>query len=641
MRLVPAEAREEIRGEHPTDSPEHVCGAALMQDGVEAPNPSSARSSQTSIPSIGPSLAVNHVCGRGLIADMRTRGRPTIHVNSALESIKSYASAEAIGKNCPDLPGSDRLTLSEVTEIGRARSVLANKNRELAELTEILTARTMALADAARLARMGMWSVDFEPHRIFWSPEIYAILGHDPSTFTLDVDHIRACVHPEDRDAFRDGYRRIIMAGIDTQREYRIVRPSGEVRTLRELSRPKLDGKRTLVGLAGVVQDITEQKLANDALLRSEKLKTIGQITGGLAHDFNNLLSVIGLNVEAVIEADHLPPDLRELLLPAAHATRRSAELTGQLLSYARRQSLQPRSVDLRSLVDTMQPLLIRAVGGRGSLTINASHDDRRVEIDPGQFENALMNLVINARDALAENAISPRIDVSIKLVTLRQQMLALPDSVPAGTYVRVRVSDSGSGIPPDILPRIFEPFFTTKEVGSGSGLGLSMVYGFVQQSRGAMTVTSAVGHGTVIDLYFPQATAGAPAARPAVRTQRFDGQQRRVVVVEDGEDLRKAMMQIFQRMGFETVAVASADEALSVLRTQSQFDLLFSDISMPGTMNGLKLAETAKEIRPELVVVLTSGNTSEIEMCDQNWDLLPKPFRVSALNELLSKLWN
>ena len=429
-------------------------------------------------------------------------------------------------------------------------------------------------------------------------------------------------------------------ARVDLQTQYRIVRPSGEVRTLRGLSRPKRNAEGRIIGLAGVVQDVTEQMLAADALLRAEKLKTIGQLTGGVAHDFNNLLTVIGLNVEAVIDAEHLPPDLREMLESAAHATQRGAEMTGQLLSYARRQSLRPRVVDLRALPITMQPLLERAVGGLGRLSVETGKGNLSVEIDAGQFENAVMNLVINARDALAGvNAAHASIDVLIEAIGLRRPLRAMPDVIAEGDYVRVRVSDTGSGIPAETLPRIFEPFFTTKDVGSGSGLGLSMVYGFVHQSRGAMSVVSRVGQGTVIDLYFPQSQAVAAPAPVAVAEPAFEVPRRRALLVEDGADLRQTMTQIFRRIGFDTVAVGSADEALTALRAQPPFDLLFSDIVLPGGMSGLGLAEAAQSIDPAPTVVLTSGNTREIDATNLKWPILPKPFRVSALTELLSAI--
>ncbi len=529
----------------------------------------------------------------------------------------------------------------DVSEMERARNELRHKNEALAELTEALTARTADLVDAARLAGMGTWSLVFEPRRVVWSPETYAILGRDPVHFAPEPAAILACIHPDDREGFRDGYRRMRESGTDHQMEYRIIRPSGETRVLRELSRPRRDAQGRITGIAGVIQDITDQKLAADALLRAEKLKTIGQITGGIAHDFNNLLNVIGLNLESALETPGINAGLRDMLEPALHAARRSGELTGQMLSYARRQSLRPVVTDLGALVAGLQPLLVRAVGDRHVVQILPPDGALPVAIDPGQFENALMNLAINARDALG-TIDSPvgggRIEISVKSVLLRRSLASLPDAVPPGSYIRVRVADTGSGIDPAILPRILEPFFTTKPLGTGSGLGLSMVYGFVHQSQGRLSIESTPGTGTRIDLYFPliddaQAHLPKPATvRPARRLRGH------ALLVEDRDDLRATMLRIFRQLGFEAEAVSSGEEALERLRENRPVDLLFTDILLPGGMDGPTLAEAAELLRPGLAVVLTSGDTRQVDASRLRWPVLPKPFRVAALIEALGE---
>ncbi len=537
------------------------------------------------------------------------------------------------------------VTVWDVSEFEQTRAALAITNTELASLTESLTARTSELEGAARLAGMGLWTIDFSPRRLVWSPELYCILGQEPGVGPILSEQVIACVHPDDRRMFRESYRRTTRGGPDLQFEYRIVRPSGEVRTLRELSRLRRDAAGTVIGITGVIQDITEQKLAADALLRAEKLKTIGQITGGIAHDFNNLLTVIGLNLETVIDSEDLPAGLRELLEPAMHATHRSAELTGQLLSYARRQSLSPRDVELQSAVVALQPLLARAVGGQASLVVMAPPPDAVaqgrlvVEVDAGQFENAVMNLVINARDALGDqDGQRGEIVIAVDPLTLSAPLQALPDTIPIGAHVRVRVADNGSGIDPAVLPRIFEPFFTTKAIGTGSGLGLSMVYGFVHQSRGAMSISSTPGEGTIVDLYFPR--AGAEGRNRGEAAQRFDAQSRSALVVEPRTDTRAAMLQLFRQLGFDTVGVASTEAALVELRSSRDYDLLFSDLTLPGALSGVQLAALAQRLRPELAVVLTSSDTRAIEAGATPWRLLQRPFDAEALIEVLGTLW-
>ena len=525
----------------------------------------------------------------------------------------------------------------DITEMERGRSELRRVNEDLAQTTEVLRARTADLIDAVRLARMGTWSLSFTPRVTTWSPETYAILGQDPAHFIITPASILGCIHPDDRAMFGAGYKQLGQTGGTHEMEYRIIRPSGDVRVLRELARPKYDAAGAMIGMAGVMQDVTEQKNAEQALLRAEKLKTIGQITGGIAHDFNNLLTVVGLNLEAALEEDDLSPTVRETLEPALHAARRGGELTMQMLSYARGQSPKPRVVSLSTLLQTVQPLLLRAVGERHRMTVATPSVDMRLEIDPGQFENALMNLVINARDAMIRDG---AVDIGFATAHVDALLEAIPDDVPRGDYIRFRVTDTGGGIDPAILPKIFEPFFTTKPSGTGTGLGLSMVHRFVQQSRGYMTITSAVGVGTTVDLYFPIAET-AMTAPPAAETRKdFSARQRSVLVVEDGDALRHALHRILSDLGFNTVSVATANEALEYLASHRTFDLLFSDITLPGGVDGIQLAAEAEMLRPDIAIVLTSGNADQIDpSAYARWHLLPKPFQSSAIKAMLNRI--
>jgi PAS domain S-box-containing protein len=526
------------------------------------------------------------------------------------------------------------VALWDVTEMEEAREALRRSNAELAALAETLSSRTADLVDAARLARMGTWTLNFAPRHLEWSPETFAILGQDPARFTLHPENIMSCIHPDDRMRFASQYQRLRTQDSKSELEYRIVRPSGEIRVLRELARPRLDSAGRVIGLSGVVQDITEHKTAETALRRAEKLKTIGQITGGIAHDFNNLLTVVGLNLETVLSFEDLSEDARSLLDPALHATRRSAELTGKLLSYARKDELNPSLTDLRALVAVFRPLLERAVGQRHRLVITLSGDDLRIVVDPGQFENALMNLVINARDALGDDG---RIHVSLGVETIPVPYHGIPDVVPAGRHVRVQVADNGHGIPPDLLQRIFEPFFTTKPEGAGSGLGLSSVYGFVHQSQGCMTVASVPGEGTRIDLHFPMARQQAEQELlPAAVTAHRRVQGLRALVVEDSDLVRRTLERALTQLGFGVVAVGAADAALARLQSGERFDLLFSDVGLPGEMDGVQLAKAVEVLAPDVTVVLTSGDTSTVETGGRPWAVLPKPFKVSALIEVL-----
>jgi PAS domain S-box-containing protein len=532
----------------------------------------------------------------------------------------------------------DLAVIWDVTAMERARDELNRANADLAEMATALTSRTSELIDAARLAGMGTWSLTFSPRATVLSTETYSILGQQPAAFQSVGMTILTCVHPDDRAMFRAGYSRMGITGTPHEMEYRIVRPSGEIRVIRELARPKHDANGRTIGMAGVIQDITEQKAAGDALLRAEKLKTIDQVMGGIAHDFNNLLTIIGLNIDAVVESVDLPEDLRSILKPALHAAHRGGELTAQMLSYARRQSLTSHVVNLSALIETLQPLLTRATGERHKLTIEVPRSDLCLKMDPGQFENALMNLVLNARDAMQANG---RIDITFAVIQLSNPLVRFPDLVPPGKYVRVRVVDSGQGISAEVLPRIFEPFFTTKRPGTGSGLGLSMVYGFVRQTQGKLMISSAPGVGTTIDLYFPMTEILIERPIEAPVQLDFVFKNRSVLVVEDSDDLRRATHNLFAELGFETTSVATAADAVDVLQSSRRIDVLFSDITLAGGVDGAELGAMAESLRRGIVVVLTSGNAHQIETGSlTRWTFLPKPFRAATLIELLGSIF-
>lgn len=535
----------------------------------------------------------------------------------------------------------------DVTEIERARDDLRRKNEALAALTDALTARTADLIDAATLAGMGTWTREFHPRRVTWSPETYAILRRDPMKFPLTEENIISCIHPYDVAHFREGYRRLRETGSVQKMEYRILRPAGEIRLVRELARPKHDAHGRVIGFAGVIQDITDQKIAADALLRSEKLITIGQITGGIAHDFNNLLNVIGLNLEQALDSPDTTPRLNELLEPALHAARRSGELTSQMLSYARRQSLHPVVIDVGTLISTLRPLLAHAVGDRHSLQLPLPASKVTAAIDPGQFENALMNITINARHALDDmmaehqrcnqQGSRGRIEITVEPVDLRNSLYGQPDEVPPGKYARVGVTDTGTGIPPEILHRILEPFFTTKPLGTGSGLGLSMVYGFVHQSEGWLTIDSTVGQGTTMHLYFPLVEEAVPvsgAQTPMGHAHKFSG---RVLLVEDRDDLRATMQRLLGQIGLQVKAVATGEAALDMLRSPEPVDLLFTDILLPGGIDGPALADAAVALRPSIKVLLTSGDAHQVDQGRLKWLVIPKPFKITSLRDVLS----
>jgi PAS domain S-box-containing protein len=447
---------------------------------------------------------------------------------------------------------------------------------------------------------------------------------------------IRAVVVPEDPEAFRVADARVLAGGEWTGR-IRQVLPDGRIVTV--------DGHWTLLrdengwptGVLKINTDVTERVELEQRLAQSQKLESIGQLTGGIAHDFNNLLTVIIGNAELLAEEAAASPRTMALAAMIQAAGERGAELTNRLLAFARRQALEPVEVHPEQLVDDVQELLRRSLGETVELRVNHAEELSRVAIDAGQFEAALLNLCINARDAMPEGG---RLTIETANVELDEAYAEQHPDVKAGPYVLVAVSDSGQGMPPEVAARAFDPFFTTKEKGRGTGLGLSMVYGFTKQSGGHVAIYSEVGVGTVVKLYLPAidpAVAGAPQAgrpaAPAAGTLRGRGQT--VLLVEDDRLVRAHASRLLDALGYRVLSATDGPGALAILR-ENPVDLLFTDVIMPGGMNGPQLAAAAQAIVPGLPVVYTSGYTENAivhhNRVDPGISLLHKPYRREAL---------
>ena len=425
---------------------------------------------------------------------------------------------------------------------------------------------------------------------------------------------------------YGDGYRRM--------GPLRNLTRGGEELYVQTASQPiRFQGVRARIA---VVTDITELRRAQDALLQSERLRTIGQITGGVAHDFNNLLTVVMLNLgDALTE---VAPDsaLYGMLDAALYAAGRGAELTSQLLSYARRQTLRPQVVGLQQRLARLLPLLRRTLGPRHTLKTAFSLVDATVNADPAQLEAAVMNLVLNARDAQPEGG---QIILGVSHRSVERALPALPDPIAPGRYATVFVEDAGRGIPQAELRRVFEPFFTTKPAGEGSGLGLSMVYGFVRQSGGHVDLRSRPGSGTRLELLLPEAGPSQPAPAPATATG-FRGDGKTVLVVDDQEAVLRVVARHFATLGFRVLSAASAEAAEPLLRGDEPIDLLFSDVVLSGEMDGVALAGLAQTLRPGLLVLLTSGYPGESLGIAGRFTMLRKPYLRRDLVAGLERLF-
>ncbi len=384
-------------------------------------------------------------------------------------------------------------------------------------------------------------------------------------------------------------------------------------------------------------RDITQRRFQDEVIARTEKLKTLGQLTGGIAHDFNNLLTVVTLNIEEAIRTQDDDSPLLRLLQPAMHASIRGADLTGQLLAYARCAPLRPERIQLDTVITGLQPLLRRSLGEQYELAVKLRDTDIAATVDTGQLENALMNLIINARDSMPNGG---RILLETEIVHLSAGNADLHDDTMPGRYARISVTDHGEGIPAAILARVFDPFFTTKPVGRGSGLGLSMVYGFARQSGGSTTIASTPGRGTVASLLLPISQELPQAAPTSRRIDRWHAVGRSVLVVEDQPEVLTTVLHLLEHLDFQTTGTTTADAAAERLRRGETFDLLFSDIVLPGSINGLELAHLAKQMAPDMKILITTGFTQQsVPLTDTlraGAEFLTKPYKRQDLVDRL-----
>jgi PAS domain S-box-containing protein len=397
------------------------------------------------------------------------------------------------------------------------------------------------------------------------------------------------------------------------------------------------DGK--LVGFAKVTRDITERREAEAALqaaqatmIRSQKLEAIGQLTGGVAHDFNNLLQVISGNLQ-LLSKDIAGNARAEMRVQSALAgVARGSKLASQLLAFARRQPLEPRVVNVGRLIKGMDELLRRALGGEIEVETVVAGGLWNSLIDPDQLENAILNLAINARDAMNGEG---RLTIEASNASLDDEYVRQYDDLAAGQYVMIAVTDTGTGIPPDILERVYEPFFTTKAEDKGTGLGLAMVYGFLKQSGGHVKIYSEMGAGTTVKLYFPRSVASEDAL-VAAPSNEVKGGEETVLVVEDDDEVREVAVSMLAELGYRVVKAKDAAGALVIVDSGIPIDLIFTDVMMPGTLRSPELARKAKERLPDVSVLFTSGYTQNAIVhggrLDPGVDLLAKPYTREAL---------
>jgi PAS domain S-box-containing protein len=529
--------------------------------------------------------------------------------------------------------------------VGLATDITEQRAAE-AKLRESETRYRIALSAGS----LGAWSWDAATDVVTLSEEAAALFGVEPGPLARWTD-LATLIAGEDAGRTAETIADSIRTRSDYSIAYRVRRPEGGSIWVNTVARPICDAEGRVTGMIGAVGDVTarreaeaklrelnetlEQRVAEEiarraeaeeALRQAQKMETLGQLTGGVAHDFNNLLQIVRGNLE--ILGRNLPEEaerLRRATENALRGTERAAILTQRLLAFSRRQPLAPKPLDLNKLVAGMSDLLHRTLGETIAVETRLTGGLWRIEADPNQLENSILNLAVNARDAM---------DGGGKLVIETANA-----RLDAGQHVVLRIVDTGAGMDAATVERAFEPFFTTKDVGKGTGLGLSMVYGFVKQSGGHVEIASEPGRGTTVAMYFPRLAASDAQAEGREDAPRLAaaGRDETILVCEDDDDVRAYSVEVLRELGYDVIEAADGAAALALLEARdARVDLLFTDVVLPGGMTGEIVAQRARELRPDLPVLFTTGYArkaiSSTGRLDPDIDLLAKPFTYTDL---------
>ena len=504
------------------------------------------------------------------------------------------------------------------------------RNRDKTELRaaedrfRTLVERLPAITYVAELGAEGPWH--------YVSPQIHSILGFSPEEWLSDPRNWINHIHVEDREIAFAAEQKFQETKQLFQAEYRMIARDGRVLWFRDEG-VLLPGDDSGLLMQGVMHDITDRRRLEEQLRHSQKMQAVGQLAGGVAHDFNNMLMVIHAHNERLRNC-FLPDDPGyKDTLDIERAVMQAAALTRQLLAFSRRQLLQLRVLDLNTVLAEMSTMLARLVANQATLALAPDRAPQFVKADPGQLGQVIMNLAVNARDAMPQGG---KLTIATSSLRLDHPLAARDATIPPGNYVRLSVSDTGSGMSTDILNHIFEPFFTTKRSGQGTGLGLAIVYGVVKQTGGWICVHSVPGHGTTFEIYLTQADPGTRAIHPKRRDLTAEaGGSETILVVEDQVGILDLVRETLERSGYSVLCATDGNEALKTASEHtSPIDLLVTDILMPG-LGGYELARRLEQLRPGMRVMFMSGNPDEAFLRgDLGADtvVLQKPFPLHTL---------
>ena len=629
--------------------------------------------------------AVSHLDDMVVITEYRIEDRRKhriAYVNEAFTRQTGYAASEALGRTPAELlhgpdtdPAAAERLLTALEEGRPTTAQLLHQARDgrkywaevsltpIRDLHGRLTHYTAIIRDITRhkealdalavseersriIASMTsdfVWDLNIAENTVWRCGLSAATYGYQPEETEDATDLSRRRIHPDDLSKVLEGVRAVIRGGGNHWREeYRLLRADGTYGNMSVQGKVIRNAQGRAVRLVGSGVDITEQKAREEAARQSQKLEAIGQLTGGVAHDFNNILMVIMANADAVIE--EMEEGRATLDLAVEHLKRingaaaRAAKLTHQLLAFSRRQTLRPERLDIADLVTTTSELLRRTLGEHIVFEVSMEPGTPAIFTDRPQLETAFLNICLNARDAMPAGG-------TLTVATGRETRTSADGN--EAEYVVLSVTDTGAGMTSEVRDRVFEPFFTTKEAGRGSGLGLSMVYGFVKQSKGLIEIESvpapADGHGTTVRLLFPVADQKEMQAKPGNGSQDLAGGSERILVVEDEASVRVLVVSQLEGLGYRVTEAGNGSEALSILRRDvDAFDLLLTDVVMPGPVSGDILADGASRLCPGLPVVLMSGypegTIAASGLSPPGQILLSKPFRKAELARVVRK---
>ncbi|WP_092021602.1 ATP-binding protein [Bradyrhizobium sp. OK095] len=515
----------------------------------------------------------------------------------------------------------------------------AQDKRVAAQLAEQAQASAQITQAVIKTALDAFVQTDERGIVLEWSVQAEALTGWTRKE-ALGVDVVDLLIAEPLRDGFRQRMMRLLPELSNTPIGIRfeatlLHREGDEILIEASSTALHLEG-RTIIN--NFVKDVTQKRAAEEQLIQAQKMEAVGQLTGGIAHEFNNMLTVITGTIEILADAVKDNPPLATITKLISEAADRGAALTSSLLSFARKQALQPAEIDVNELLEELSKLLLATFDKKIEIVTRLDGNAWLAFADRGQLSSALLNLAINARDALLDGG---RLTLTTRNVVFGVREAVAVGAGYAGDYVEIEIADSGTGIPQAILERIFDPFFSTKDVGKGTGLGLSMVFGFVKQSGGGIKVNSVEGRGTTFTIYLPKAETST--LRPTGFDERkVVGGTETILCVEDDRDVRHYVTVQLESLGYRVIPAVNAAEALAIAAEGTPFDLLFTDIVMAGALNGRELADEMVAARPSLRVLFTSGYAHDVPHgpghATMGAPLLAKPYRKAELARMLRR---